>query len=63
MKLLSGAAIFGIGWGLAGVCPGPSITALAFGMTKFYVFFAAMVVGGLAYGFTLGSKPAAPAQA
>ena len=63
MKLVGGAAIFGVGWGLAGVCPGPGITALAFGMTEFYVIFGAMVVGSLAYGFTLGSKPAAPAAA
>jgi len=48
-KLVGGAVLFGIGWGLAGICPGPSITALAFGMTEFYVFFVAMAVGSLAF--------------
>lgn len=49
-RILVGPAIFGIGWGLAGFCPGPALTSLAFGMTKVYVFVAAMVAGSLAYG-------------
>ena len=48
--LLSGGILFGIGWGLAGFCPGPALTSLAFGITKVYVFLAAMVAGSLAYG-------------
>lgn len=54
-KLVGGAVLFGIGWGLGGICPGPSITALAFGMTEFYVFFAAMVAGSLIFGQTSAS--------
>ena len=51
-RLMGGAVIFGIGWGLSGICPGPGITALAYGELPFYVFFAAMIVGSLVYGLT-----------
>lgn len=44
-KLLGGATLFGIGWGLAGFCPGPAITALAFGAPETIWFVAAMLVG------------------
>lgn len=50
-KLLGGAAIFGIGWGLAGYCPGPAITALASGSSQAFTFFAAMVLGMYAHYF------------
>lgn len=43
--LLSGAAIFGIGWGLAGFCPGPAVTSLAGGSPIILVFVAFMVLG------------------
>ena len=43
--LLSGAAIFGIGWGLAGYCPGPAVTSLASGRTSVIVFVLAMLLG------------------
>src|SRR5512147_3349998 len=33
-RLLGGAAVFGVGWGLVGVCPGPAIAGLAFGLTE-----------------------------
>ncbi|MGE0668037.1 MAG: DUF6691 family protein [Sphingomonadales bacterium] len=55
-KLVAGAALFGIGWGLAGFCPGPALTGLAFGMTEVYVFVAAMVAGSLAYGVLMRAK-------
>jgi uncharacterized protein len=44
-RLVAGAAAFGIGWGLAGLCPGPSIVALASGSTGALAFFAAMLAG------------------
>ena len=47
MRLLSGAAIFGIGWGLAGFCPGPAITSLPSFKAEVLVFVLAMVVGML----------------
>ena len=44
-KLLSGAALFGIGWGLVGFCPGPAIAALGFGTWQAWLFVAAMLTG------------------
>jgi uncharacterized protein len=44
-RLLAGSAIFGVGWGLGGFCPGPAVTALASGLTPVFVFVAAMVAG------------------
>lgn len=43
--LVAGAALFGIGWGLVGFCPGPAITALGFGRFEAVIFIAAMLVG------------------
>ena len=48
-RLLAGAAIFGIGWGLAGLCPGPAVTALASGLLPVFAFVAAMVAGMAIY--------------
>jgi uncharacterized membrane protein YedE/YeeE len=48
-RLLGGAALFGIGWGLAGFCPGPVVTALASGLLPVFAFVAAMVVGMAIY--------------
>jgi uncharacterized membrane protein YedE/YeeE len=44
-RLLAGAAIFGVGWGLAGFCPGPAIVGLSSGMTEPFVFVAALIIG------------------
>jgi uncharacterized membrane protein YedE/YeeE len=44
-RLVSGAAFFGIGWGLAGLCPGPALASLLTGSTGVLVFVGAMVVG------------------
>lgn len=44
-NLLVGAAIFGIGWGIAGFCPGPAITGLSSGMAEPFIFVAALIVG------------------
>jgi uncharacterized membrane protein YedE/YeeE len=43
--LMVGAAVFGIGWGLGGLCPGPGIVAAASGSVPGLVFVAAMLVG------------------
>jgi uncharacterized protein len=45
--LVVGSAIFGIGWGIAGYCPGPALTALTTLSTESMVFVAAMVAGGI----------------
>ncbi len=42
-KLLAGAAVFGLGWGLAGYCPGPAVTSLTTGAPSVAVFVAAML--------------------
>ena len=47
LPLVAGAAIFGIGWGIGGYCPGPAITALSNLTLEPVVFVAAMIVGGL----------------
>lgn len=44
-RLVGGSLVFGIGWGIAGFCPGPALVALGMGETKAAVFVAAMVVG------------------
>jgi uncharacterized membrane protein YedE/YeeE len=45
LRLVGGEALFGIGWGLAGFCPGPAVTALASGHTAPVLFVAAMLAG------------------
>jgi uncharacterized membrane protein YedE/YeeE len=47
LPLVAGAAIFGIGWGIGGYCPGPALTALASLSTSALVFVAAMIGGGV----------------
>jgi uncharacterized protein len=42
VKLLGGAALFGLGWGLSGFCPGPAIASLVFGKTESITFVIAM---------------------
>jgi len=44
-RLVVGAAIFGLGWGLSGFCPGPAITALGLGAGGTLAFLPAMLVG------------------
>jgi uncharacterized protein len=47
-RLVAGAAIFGIGWGLAGFCPGPAFTALGTGQSGTVIVVIAMIVGMVA---------------
>ena len=44
-RLLSGAAIFGIGWGVYGYCPGPALSALTYLELETFIFVAAMLCG------------------
>ncbi|CAB1275911.1 DUF6691 family protein [Candidatus Nitrosacidococcus tergens] len=44
-RLILGSLIFGIGWGIAGLCPGPALVNLGFGEMKAIAFVIAMVVG------------------
>jgi uncharacterized membrane protein YedE/YeeE len=50
-KLIGGAALFGVGWGLGGYCPGPSIVSLGSGATD-----ALVLVGATVAGMWIGSK-------
>lgn len=50
-KLVIGSILFGIGWGIAGFCPGPAIVAVTTGRAAVLAFFAAMVLGMLAHQF------------
>jgi hypothetical protein len=47
--LVAGSTLFGIGWGIAGFCPGPALTALGMGEAKAVVFVVAMLAGMLLY--------------
>lgn len=44
-KLLAGAALFGLGWGWAGICPGPGLVSLVGGELSIFIFVAAMLIG------------------
>ena len=44
-RLVVGGLLFGIGWGVAGFCPGPALVALGMGEVKAFVFVAAMLAG------------------
>ncbi|WP_197329748.1 DUF6691 family protein [Ralstonia syzygii] len=49
-RLVLGSAAFGIGWGLAGFCPGPALVALGAGAPKAWGFVAAMLAGMAVFG-------------
>ncbi len=49
VRLVSGAACFGLGWGLAGLCPGPAVAALSTGRTEAILFVGSMLVGMLLF--------------
>jgi len=51
-NLLGGSAIFGFGWALVGLCPGPALVSLAFGGTSAWIFMAALIGGMMAYAGT-----------
>ncbi len=44
-RLIIGAALFGIGWGLAGLCPGPGLASLVFGQFESLFFLGTMGIG------------------
>ncbi len=50
-KLVLGSIIFGIGWGIAGICPGPGLTLIALDVKAGLVFVAAMLVGMIGFKF------------
>lgn len=62
-RLVVGSALFGIGWGLAGFCPGPAIAALSLFMPKALMFVAAMLAGMWIYKITRTEKATAASGA
>ncbi len=47
LKLIGGATLFGLGWGLSGFCPGPAVASLVFGHSESIIFVVAMAIGML----------------
>ena len=56
-RLVAGGLLFGIGWGLAGYCPGPALASLGFGGWRALVFVAAMLVGMAIFRFLDDAVP------
>ncbi|SFL88973.1 YeeE/YedE family protein [Rugamonas rubra] len=61
-RLLVGSGLFGIGWGIAGICPGPALVGAGMGLPKMLLFVGAMVAGMLLFEAVeqWRRKPAAP---
>lgn len=55
-RLVLGSLVFGIGWGLAGFCPGPALVALGTGHVKAFIFVVAMIAGMGIYEFAEGKR-------
>jgi uncharacterized membrane protein YedE/YeeE len=50
-RLVAGAALFGLGWGLGGYCPGPAIVSVVTGTADALLFFGSMLAGMALFGF------------
>lgn len=61
-RLVIGSTLFGIGWGVAGFCPGPGLVALGMGEMKAVAFVAAMLAGMLAFELLERRRPRLPAR-
>ncbi len=59
-SLIAGAALFGIGWGLAGLCPGPALENLATLSPKVIAFCVAMAAGMIVHDQWYAKRPATP---
>jgi uncharacterized protein len=59
LRLVGGAALFGLGWGISGICPGPAIAGLVFGNSLSFIFVFAMAIGILAARFATNARNAA----
>ena len=53
-RLIGGAALFGVGWGLVGLCPGPALASLSRGSGEVLVFAGAMIAAVVLHRATLG---------
>ena len=54
-RLVGGAAIFGVGWGLVGLCPGPAISAITTGSPQVIIFVISMTLGMVIYRWKFSS--------
>lgn len=61
-QLLIGAALFGIGWGLVGFCPGPAVAGLVLGSWQPWLFVVAMLTGMLLHYVFIATRVRAPAH-
>ena len=55
-RLIGGAVLFGLGWGLVGLCPGPALSGLLLGGWPSILFVASMLAGMFAWGFIAAPK-------
>jgi uncharacterized membrane protein YedE/YeeE len=61
-RLLGGAALFGVGWGLVGLCPGPALASLGRGSGEVTLFVGAMLAGIALHRFATRARAAAPSE-
>jgi hypothetical protein len=63
LRLMGGAALFGVGWGLVGLCPGPALANLSRGSTEVALFVGAMLAGVVLHRLVTRERPPAAARA
>jgi hypothetical protein len=61
-RLLGGAALFGVGWGLVGLCPGPALASLGRGSGEVTLFVGAMLAGIALHRLATRARAAAPSE-
>lgn len=61
-RLVVGGLLFGVGWGIAGFCPGPGLVALGMGEVKALVFVASMLTGMITFEFLERRRPVVTRQ-
>ncbi|MBN8941607.1 MAG: YeeE/YedE family protein [Rhizobiales bacterium] len=57
-RLVAGSALFGVGWGMAGLCPGPAVASLTLGLAPTVLFVVAMAAGMVAHDRLVGAGAA-----
>jgi uncharacterized membrane protein YedE/YeeE len=62
-RLIGGSAVFGVGWGLVGICPGPALVGLGLGGALTIIFLAAMVAGMVVFAVVNGALKRTDAHA
>jgi uncharacterized membrane protein YedE/YeeE len=58
-RLIGGSAVFGVGWGITGLCPAPALAAIGLTGAEFWTFAGAMAVGVMVPRLVAGGRPAA----